>query len=73
MLQKELDWVEARRSIVSQFEIKQSAPADHDSSEIDLHQQTENPGDVNKVEVDDLGLINAYKYLPLPTIEQFKK
>lgn len=58
---------------MSQFQIKQTAPLDHDENEIDLHQQVQNPGDVNKVEVDDLGLIDAYKYLPLPTQEQFRK
>ena len=64
----------SRQSIVSQFHIQQAAPSDHDESTIDLNRdQMQSTKDINKVEVDDLGPINAYKYLPLPTQDQFRK
>lgn len=74
LLQKEKEWVVARQALVSQFEIKQASVGSSDPSEIDLAgDSSRGKNDVNKVEVDHLGLINAYKYLPLPTQEEFRR
>ena len=45
---------------------------DNDNSGINLQGGTTQP-DINKVEVDDLGLLNAYKYCPLPSLEFFSE
>ena len=73
MLKKEAKWVDARQQVVGQAELQQdNVRADSGEIESNLGHQ-EGPKVLNKVEADDMGLLAAYKYLPLPSLAQFRQ